>query len=72
MKTQYLSLEEWDAETYKKPHNIRTLRAWAKAGLIQPKPQKHGREYMVAQNAKYIAARKAVSYDPIVEDILNG
>lgn len=70
--TKYITLQEWDALYYSKPHSIRTLRSWAASGLIQPQPQKHGREYMVQENAVYCSAMKAANDDPVLEQILNG
>lgn len=48
-----LTLTQWAAMRYPKPPHINTLRRWAKAGMIQPRPIKHGREYRVRQDARY-------------------
>lgn len=51
---EFVTLLEWANRRYpdKTPH-INTLRNWVKAGLIEPKPIKHGRSYRVQTNAKY-------------------
>ena len=50
---QWLTLTEWDERTYAKPHAAVTLRRWAANGLFKPAAQKHGREWMVREDAQY-------------------
>lgn len=52
MAHQWITLEEWAEETFSQPPAIRTLRAWARAGKIQP-VQIVGRSYMCPPHAKY-------------------
>ncbi|WP_459703207.1 excisionase [Stutzerimonas marianensis] len=49
-----LTLEEWARQTYETPPTLNTLRRWAREGLIQPPPEKHGRSYYVYPAARYI------------------
>ena len=50
-----VTLEEWANATYAgRSPSIYTLRRWCKAGRIFPIPEKHGRTYYVAENARYI------------------
>ena len=68
-----LTLQEWDRQEFSKPHSLRTLRAWAASGTIQPKPTKVGREYMVDSFAQYVPLRPNSTSidDPVVNRILN-
>jgi DNA-binding transcriptional MerR regulator len=52
-----LTLEEWAKQTYGTPPTINTLRRWAREGLIQPPPEKHGRSYYVCPTARYVELR---------------
>lgn len=58
-----ISLLKWGARYDPMPH-INTLRAWAKDGLILPKPAKLGRAYYVDPKAKHI--------DEIMAEATNG
>ena len=51
-----ITLEEWACAKYagRRVPSIYTLRRWCKAGRIYPIPEKHGRTYYVAENARYI------------------
>lgn len=68
---KYLTLKEWDIQMFSKPHSLRTLRTWAKGGLINPRPIKVGREWLVLPNAKYVVCMKVVNTDPVIQEILN-
>jgi len=52
-----LTLEEWAKQTYETPPAMNTLRRWAREGLIQPPPEKHGRSYFVSPTARYVEPR---------------
>ena len=53
---KYITLQEWDKKVFSKPHSARTLRKWARTGIIQPKPIKVGRYWQVPEDAQYITA----------------
>lgn len=53
-----LTLAEWAADHFRSPPSANTLRRWAREGLINPKPIKHGRNYYVEQNAHYLAQKR--------------
>lgn len=55
-----LKLSSWLTSTYKENDapSIRTARHWARSGLIEPKPEKHGRDYFVHPNARYVHASR--------------
>lgn len=55
-----VSLERWLRDTYGEdaPH-METARRWARAGKIQPPPQKHGRAYFVHPEARYTNSSSA-------------
>jgi len=50
-----ITLERWAALTYGEaaPHT-NTLRRWAREARIYPVPQKHGRQYYVQPDARYM------------------
>lgn len=50
---QWLTLTDWDARHYAKPHAPVTLRKWACKGYFKPAAQKHGREWLVREDAQY-------------------
>jgi predicted site-specific integrase-resolvase len=52
--SKYVLLSTWAARNYGSdaPHP-RTLLRWVKAGKIQPKPERHGRDYYVSPEARY-------------------
>jgi hypothetical protein len=51
-----IRLETWLKQTYgDDAPDIVTARRWAKAGKIQPPPEKHGRAYFVHPHARYTA-----------------
>lgn len=56
VSTRFLKLSSWLSQTYKDKDapSIRTARLWARSGLIEPKPEKHGRDYFVHPNARYV------------------
>ncbi len=51
-----ITLEDWAQRTYghNAPHR-NTLRRWAREAHIYPLPEKHGRQYFVRENARYVA-----------------
>lgn len=53
---RFLKLSSWLDLNYKEADapSIRTARLWARSGLIEPKPEKHGRDYFVHPNARYV------------------
>jgi predicted site-specific integrase-resolvase len=52
---ELIPLEDWAQARYPtKTPSIYTLRRWARDGRIFPQPQKHGRTYYVAKNARYV------------------
>lgn len=65
-----ISLVEWDRQTFETPHHLNTLRKWARSGMIQPPPQKVGREYLVKPDARYTPEAKDA--DDVVMDIVYG
>lgn len=48
-----ITLEAWAESKFNPPPSLRTLRAWAKSGLIHPAAVKVGARYMVDENAEY-------------------
>ena len=48
-----ITLEAWVAQTYGDALNIETARRWCRHGRIYPAPQKHGRSYFLAPDARY-------------------
>src|SRR5689334_22301751 len=52
--TKLIALKEWAKRRMENPPTERTLRRWATAGNILPRPTKYGRTYMVAPDARYI------------------
>ena len=50
-----ITLEEWLTARYgeKKP-SILTARRWCRKGNIYPQPEKHGRQYYVRADARWI------------------
>ena len=51
-----MTLEEWSFHRYgENTHSVRTLRRWAKLGLIYPRPKKHGRRYFVPEGAEFVS-----------------
>lgn len=50
-----ITLEDWAQRTYghNAPHR-NTLRRWAREAHIYPLPEKHGRQYFVHENARYV------------------
>lgn len=56
MSTRKISLQSWLAQNYvagEAPH-INTARRWCRDGLIHPLPEKHGREYYLTADARYV------------------
>ena len=56
MNKPKISLQTWLARNYvagEAPH-INTARRWCRDGLIHPLPEKHGREYYLADDARYV------------------
>lgn len=53
-----ISLASWVARTYdpKDAPHMNTVRRWVKRKLIQPAPQKQGREFFVDPSARYCPA----------------
>jgi hypothetical protein len=49
-----IPLSMWAERRYTKPPSSRTLRRWAHAGNIIPRPRKEGRTLMVPENAVYV------------------
>lgn len=50
-----LTLEQWARATFGEngPKSLVTLRRWARAGKIIPRPRKVGKEYLVTPGARY-------------------
>ena len=48
-----ITLERWVSLTYGDAVNIDTARRWCRDGRIYPAPEKHGRSYFVAPEARY-------------------
>jgi hypothetical protein len=70
MTSRLITLQAWAEAIYgdaapKAP----TLCAWAKSGKIMPAPQKHGRTYFVAPDARYVTAGSNEGNDaqPVME-----
>lgn len=62
-----ITLTDWAARNYARPPKPPTLRKWAANKLIHPAPEKHGRDWVVEANAKYIPPDK--SADDLPDDI---
>jgi predicted site-specific integrase-resolvase len=57
-----LTLETWAALRYPDhTPSIRVLRAWVKAGKIQPQPIRHGKYYRVREDAKFYDPYEGIS-----------
>ncbi len=54
MSAKWLPLEEWASAHYSKPPGLQTLRAWARLGHFYPAAERHGRAYVVLENARYV------------------
>jgi hypothetical protein len=63
--TKRITLQQWDKKHFDPPHSTRTLRAWAKDGKIQPKPELIGREYRVMEDAVYVPTMRPLNIPPI-------
>lgn len=78
MSVKHIPLQDWAKRKFAPPPAIRTLRAWAKDGRIQPRPELVGREYRVREDAVYVPQTRLrlqpitvlESDDPIVNEIL--
>ncbi len=77
--TKHIPLQDWAARHFDPPPAIRTLRTWARAGRIQPRPVLVGREYRAREDAVYVPPPRGLpstpitvieSDDPIVRDII--
>jgi hypothetical protein len=53
-----ITLEAWIEHTYGSAVSIATARRWCRECRITPAPQKHGRAYFVAPDARYIDLSK--------------
>lgn len=51
MAVKHIPLQDWAERHFDPPPAIRTLRNWARNGLIQPKPVLVGREYRAREDA---------------------
>lgn len=49
----FITLEAWIEQTYGGAVKIGTARRWCREGRIYPAPQKHGRQYFLAPEARY-------------------
>lgn len=54
MKQKRITLAEWGRREFGNGVTIFTLRRWAQDDKIYPKPEKIGRTYFVAENARYV------------------
>lgn len=63
-----LTLEEWAKREYATPPHIQTLRRWARDARIYPLPQKHGRTYLVEENARYVGNYNSADFMGRVSD----
>lgn len=52
--SQKITLQDWAAARYRPTPSLYTLRKWARECRIFPFPEKVGRTYYVAPDAKYI------------------
>lgn len=67
--SRLVSLEQWATETYGTAAPcIDTLRRWCREGRIYPQPEKHGKAYYLAPEARYIDA----SNSDLLRRIRNG
>lgn len=57
-----LTLTQWAEQRYgaNAPH-LNTLRRWAANGNIQPRPQKHGKPFMVDPSAVYVPSAQGAA-----------
>lgn len=53
-----IPLSVWAARNYECPPKLPTLRKWAARKLIVPPPEKHGRDWVVDTNARYVPPDK--------------
>lgn len=49
-----ITLAEWASANWSPPPSRESLWRWARLGRIAPPPQKVGRQYYVAPDAKYV------------------
>lgn len=55
--SKLITLRDWAKAMYgDSAPKLPTLRTWAKSGKILPAPEKHGREFFVVPDARYVAA----------------
>jgi hypothetical protein len=68
-----ITLERWAALTYGEaaPHT-NTLRRWAREARIYPVPQKHGRQYYVQPDARYMTGAVSTQAGQLLARIEKG
>jgi hypothetical protein len=68
-----ITLERWAALTYGEaaPHT-NTLRRWAREARIYPVPQKHGRQYYVQPDARYMTSAVSTQAGQLLARIEKG
>jgi len=59
MGPKFITLEAWIEVTYGAAVSIDTARRWCREHRIVPAPEKHGRSYFVAPEARYTDRGKA-------------
>ncbi len=66
-----LTLQAWLARHYAEGSRpaIKTVRRWIAAGAIVPAPEKHGRSYYFAEDARYIDPHAPAPRRTILERI---
>jgi len=78
-----ITLQQWNEQLFNGRYTLNTLRAWARNGHISPAPEKIGKDWMVALDARYRKPKRPVTTpsnvdltiiptDPVVLQILNG
>ena len=69
-----LTLEAWIEQTYAAGEGptLNTVRAWARAGKLDPPAVKEGRSYYVDQDARYTPAGPAKRRRTVLQRILDG
>jgi len=59
-----MKLEKWWGLIYDDPYEAKTVRKWAREGKLFPAPIKHGRDYYIHGDARYIECVEASSSKP--------
>jgi hypothetical protein len=69
MTEPLITLDAWIAAHYAEGSrpSVKTVRTWAAAGKLVPAPEKQGRSYYIARNARYIDPRAPTRRPTILE-----